>query len=239
MFNMTMVSFGGSMLDVNLEKAAFHSPEGVAALEYYVDLVRRRQVSPIPWPEPWKVDTTVTPATNGLDNAFLMANNGGVAMRPLQTFSVNAVKKFATFRWQAVLPPRRVRMASHQGGGNWYMVKAAPHRDQARELFAQLTSPEEEAIWAVSQQRLPPQRRAVEHPIYQGFLAATPELRVHWDTAQGAVGFPAVVGWTDVAPVLQRAIGEFLLGNVTPSAALQDAARQADAILEQARASAM
>jgi hypothetical protein len=46
---------------------------------------------------------------------------------------------------------------------------------------------------------------------------------------------PNVVGWNDGQPALRAAIAAALRGEVTPSAALQDAARQMDTFLAGAR----
>jgi multiple sugar transport system substrate-binding protein len=233
MYTVTLASFGGSWLDSALEKATFHKAEGQGALDWYVDLVRRRRASPFPWPADWE---TSRQFANPIVEGFLRGASGGAAVFPCQTFQTRALKTYGQgMRFQIVLPPRKVKMASHQSGGAWYLVKGAPHHQHAIEFMRHLISPEELAIWAATSVRLPPHRAAIAHPTYQELMKTIPELKIHWDTAQGAVTYPPVVGWTDCQPVVAKAIIDALQGNVTPQAALEDAARQVDAILARAR----
>jgi sn-glycerol 3-phosphate transport system substrate-binding protein len=239
MFGQALHSMGGTWLEADGRKAAFASVQGTAALEWWVDMVRRHRVSPIPWLPKWtetRQGSGSVNATNPLDEAFLAGGNEGVAMRPLQTFSVNAIKGLASFRWQAVLPPQQPKLASIQGGGNWFMVKGAPHKDTATAFLLHLADAEELALWAVDAQRLPTYKTVVSHPIYQEFLKRAPEMQVHWDTAQGSVtSSPPVVGWAEGEAALRQAILDSLEGKATPSGALREAANVMDAALSLAQ----
>jgi sn-glycerol 3-phosphate transport system substrate-binding protein len=240
MFGQVLYSMGGTFLDAAGQKATFASPQGIAALEYWVDLVQKRRVSPLPWLEAWA--TTRPPAgavkgTSPLDEAFLMGGNGGVAMRPFQTFSINQARAYATFKWVAVLPPQQPRLASAQGGGNWFMAKGARHRETGTALLAHLADAQQNAIFAVEIERLPTYKTVVAHAVYQDYLKKTPEMQVHWDTAQGAFSSsPPFVGWSDGEPALRSAIYAALQLQATPSAGLQDAARVMDDALAKGRA---
>jgi ABC-type glycerol-3-phosphate transport system substrate-binding protein len=231
MFGQVLHSFGGTWADADGRKAAFASPQGVAALEYWVDLVRRRQVSPIPWPANWMVA-----GQDARLMAFVRGADGGVAMRQFQTFVIGQLKTQPLFRWQAVLPPQQPKMASIQGTGTVYVVKGAPHKDAATAFLLHLTDPEQLALFAADYARIPTYKTVVSHPVYQEFLKRTPEMQVHAESALGAVGtVPPVLGWGDGAPALRQAILDAVSGAATPSAALRDAAAVMDSALAKAQ----
>jgi hypothetical protein len=62
-------------------------------------------------------------------------------------------------------------------------------------------------------------------------------LQTFMEAARGGSTYPGVAGWTDARVVLQTAIGKAINGEEVPKEALDDAARQADAIFAQARGS--
>ncbi len=123
-FNTILHSFGGEWTDAAGQKAAFNSPEGQAALDWLVTIVRSKQASPLPWPDEWA--TTAAPMGRGRGFA-----TGGVAMIPSESGELKSIQQAATFRWQAVVPPRRTKLASHSSAGSWYIAKGAPHHAAA------------------------------------------------------------------------------------------------------------
>jgi ABC-type glycerol-3-phosphate transport system substrate-binding protein len=232
-FGQVLYSMGGTYLDAKGERAAFAGPQGIAALEYWVDLIQKRQVSPLPWLPKWIDDSTKgdlsVPGFN--DGA-----NQGTGMRLLLTASLKGVRQGATFKWGNVPAPQQPKLASPLSGGNWFVVKGTRRPDLATALLRHLADPEQLAMYAVSIQRLPTYKSVINHKLYQEFMKSVPELQVHWDMLQGAYPkVPNVVGWNDGQPALRAAIAAALRGEVTPSAALQDAARQMDTFLAGAR----
>jgi ABC-type glycerol-3-phosphate transport system substrate-binding protein len=220
---------GGTWLDAKSEKAAFASPQGIAALEQLTDLVRRR-VAPYPFPELWTADANKDPRVE----AFVFGSNGGVAMKLFNTFERVGVKKVMTYRWSVFLPPQQPKLASAQVSGNWFLVRGAKSRENGVALLLHASSAEEMAQWGVEVQRLPCYKSAVAHPIYQAFIKQNPDMQVHWDTAQGSFSDSPPIAGFDLN-VVRKAIDDALKGTATPSAALQEAARVMDAGLERAR----
>ena len=232
-FGQVLYSFGGTYVDAAGEKATFASPQGIAALEYWVNLIQKLRVSPLPWPPKWIDDGTkgdlVVPGFND-------GSNGGAAMRLLLTASLKGVRAGATFKWTNVMAPQQPKLASSLSGGNWFQVKGTRRKDLATALLRHLADTEQLAMYAASIQRLPTYKSVINHKLYQDFMKSVPELQVHWDMLQGAYPkVPNVVGWNDGQPALRTAIGAALRGEVTPSAALQDAARQMDTALATGR----
>ena len=230
-FNTILHSFGGDWTDTAGQKAAFNGPEGQAALDWLVGIVRAKQASPLPWPDEWA--TTAAPMGRG--RGFANGASGGVAMIPSETGELRVLQQAATFRWQPVVPPRKTKLAAHSSSGSWYIAKGAPHRAAAVEWVRFACLPDQLAQFAVTSGSLPPHEAAAARPEWQEYLKSTPIYQAHLDTAKGAVTYPPVPGWSDVRAVLATAIGDALLGKATPRAALDDAARQGDAIFAQAR----
>ncbi|MBI3971644.1 MAG: extracellular solute-binding protein [Chloroflexi bacterium] len=231
-FNGILNSFGGSYVDAANQKSNFARPEGQAALEWLVTLVRNKQASPLPWPDDW-----LAPGGQlaGRGRGFVNGPNGGVAMIPLETGGLKPVEQAASFRWQVVVPPRKAKMANHASAGSWFIVKGAPHRAAAVEFIRFAMLPEELARWALEQERIPPHEAAAAHPDWQAFEKRKPAMAVFREAAKGAVTYPAIGGWGDARAAVAAAIGDALQGKATPRAALDEAARIADAALAKAR----
>jgi sn-glycerol 3-phosphate transport system substrate-binding protein len=230
-FNSILNSFGGSYVDAANQKANFAGPEGIAALEWLVNLVRSKQVSPLPWPEEW---TSSTPPM-GRGRGFLNAGSNGVAMIPLETGGLKAIEQAASFRFQLVPPPRQVKMADHASAGSWFIVKGAPHREAAVEFIRFASLPEELVRWALEQERIPPHEAAAARPEWLEYEKRKPAMAVFREAARGAVTYPAIGGWGDARAAVGKAIADSLNGVATPRGALEDAARVANASFERAR----
>jgi multiple sugar transport system substrate-binding protein len=230
-FNTLLHSYGGAWTDSAGEKAAFNGSEGQAALAWMVDLVRSKRAAPLPWPDEWASTT----APMGRGRGFANGGSGGVAMIPSESGELKSVQRAAGFRWQAVVPPRKTRAASHSSSGSWYIAKGAPHRAAAVEWVRFACLPDELARFAVTSGSLPPHEAAVARPEWQDYLRSNPVYQPYLETARGAVTYPPVPGWAEARAVLATAIGDALLGKVTPRDGLAEAARQADVLFAQAR----
>jgi ABC-type glycerol-3-phosphate transport system substrate-binding protein len=231
-FNSILNSFGGSYVDAAGEKAAFAGPAGQAALDWLVSLVRSKQVSPVPWPAEWLAQSGPLGARG---RAFAAGASGGAAMIPLETGGLKPVEQTASFRFQVVLPPRKAKMANHASAGSWFIVKGAPHRDAAVEFIRFAALPEELARWALEQERIPPHDAAAARPEWQDYEKRKPAMAIYREAAKGAVTYPAIGGWGDARAAVADAIASALQGTATPRAALEEAARLADAAFARAR----
>ena len=232
-FNAILHSFGGSWLDAAREKAAFNSPEGQAALEWMVDMVRRRQVSPWPWPDTWTAGGGLTAESRG----FSLGKDGGAAMLPYELEDLQRLEQTLSFRWQTVLPPRKKRLAAHQSGFGWFIPKGAPQMEGARTFLRVAAQPETLARWSLDQSRLPTHEAAAARPEWQARLKEKPVLQTHLEAAKNGSTYPGISGWTDARNALAQAIGRVLSGEAAPKAALDEAARQADTVFAQTRGS--
>jgi ABC-type glycerol-3-phosphate transport system substrate-binding protein len=141
----------------------------------------------------------------------------------------------ASFRWQLVAPARKTRVANHASAGSWFIVKGAPHRAAAVEFIRFAALPEELARWALEQERIPPHEAAAARPEWQEYEKRKPVMAVYREAARSAVTYPAIGGWGDARAAVGEAIGNALIGKATPRAALEDAARVADAAFAKAR----
>ena len=76
---------------------------------------------------------------------------------------------------------------------------------------------------------------AAAHPEWQAFEKRKPAVAVFREAAKGAVTYPAIGGWGDARTAVATAIGDAPQGKATPKAALEEAARVADAAFAKAR----
>jgi multiple sugar transport system substrate-binding protein len=231
-FNGILNCFGGSYVDAANQKSNFAGPEGQTALEWLVALVRGKQASPLPWPEEWLASGA---QLAGRSRGFANGPDGGAAMIPLETGGLKPLEQAVSFRWQLVVPPRKAKTANHASAGSWFIVKGAPHRPAAVEFIRFAMLPEELARWALEQERIPPHEAAAAHPEWQAFEKRKPVMAVFREAARGAVTYPAIGGWGDARAAVASAVGDALQGKATPRAALEEAARLADASFAKAR----
>jgi ABC-type glycerol-3-phosphate transport system substrate-binding protein len=231
-FNTMLHSFGGAWLDASGTKAAFNSPAGQGALEWMVDIFRRRQLSPWPWPAAW---TAGGGPLGGRNLAFQLANAGGAAMVVHELEDLPRLEANIAFPWQVVQPPRKTKNAAHQSGFSWFIPRGARQLDGATAFLRTAALPESLARWSLDQGRLPTHEAAAVRPEWQARLKEKPIMQAYLNAAKVGSTYPGIAGWTDARSVLAAAIGQAINGDATPKAALDDAARQADAIFEQAR----
>jgi ABC-type glycerol-3-phosphate transport system substrate-binding protein len=231
-FNSILHSFGGRWTDAEGKKAAFQGPEGIAALEWMVDVIYRKKASPVPWPDNWLASTTPEPSLF----AFTLGSNGGVAMMRSESGAyTNLVNAMGTMPWEQVVFPRKVRQAAHQSAGSWFLVKGAPHREAAVETLRIMSLPEVVAQWSATVQSLPATLPGAAHATYQAFLRQNPRFNTYWEAAKHGVTYGGAVGFGDLRVAVAEAVASAITGEVSARDALTEAARKADAGMARAR----
>ncbi len=234
-FNTILHSFGGDWLDATGTVAAFNSPQGMAALEWFIDVFHRKQVAPFPFSAAWGA-ASGSPFT-GRDRGFQLANSGGTAMTTYELESLVKYQQNLPFRWTTVLQPKKKKNAHHQSGFSWFIPRGAPHPDAATAFLRVAALPETLARFSLDESRLATHEAAFARSEWQAQLKQQPVLQTFWEAAKGGSTYPGIAGWTDARAVLAQAIGRAVGGEVAAQPALDEAARQANAIFAQARGS--
>lgn len=210
--------FGGDLYNEDVTEAAFNSEAGVEALTWMVDLVRNEHS-----PRDVGQDAENVAFQNG-DNAFIW---NGIWM-------INAYKEIPDLEWGvAPLPQIGTERAAWASSHNFVIMRQRsqdPNRLQASKVFINWIT-ENSLEWAKAGQ-IPARKSVRESQEFQSleeqsiFAEQVPYL--HFP--------PAVPGIGDVqAQALEPAVNEAVLLRKEPEQALNDAANQANQLLEQNR----
>jgi multiple sugar transport system substrate-binding protein len=222
-FTIHLASRGGQLLD-DQGRPAFYSPEGEAALCYYLDLIHTYRVTQ---PLPWEYDSVASGEFYASGRAAMMWNwIGFLSVADLPSMSKIPGRTQATMLPSGEGPRgRAVSLIVY-----WVMTIAAGSRDPdaAWALLRHLATPEMDAITAeeggsgtrLSTWRSPTIRR--QFPYY----AIVEDIHQHVET------MPAIAQYPAFNDVLNNMLDAAVQGRESVSDALRHASRQAEAILE-------
>lgn len=132
-----------------------------------------------------------------------------------------------------VMPiPSGARQATSTGGENLFLFKSTPEREAAALTFMDYVLSEEfQTEWAIGTGYLPVNLRSRQSQGYQDFVAQQPSVDVFLEQAPHGRSRPIFPGYSRISENLGRAIEAVLLGEATPEAALEEAQRRLDLIL--------
>ena len=198
----------------------FDDPEVVEALEFWRALSVEHGVMP---------EGTVEWGT--LRQAFL---EGQTAMMWHSTGNLTAVRTNAEFDFGVAMLPKRERLGSPTGGGNFYIFKdASPEEQQAAlELIKFMTSPEQAAKWSIETGYMGVSPAAYETEALQAYTDEFPPALVARDQLEHAVAEFSTYETARVREGLNNAIQAALTGTKSPEEALGEAQAAADRLLE-------
>jgi ABC-type glycerol-3-phosphate transport system substrate-binding protein len=231
-FGSALWSFGGDWADRATEAIAFHKPEGVAALDAWVNLSYKLRVAPMSEPADWKElpgDKEVTAFSSGLSAvAYCFSTN----IRGYQQAN-------PSFKWTTVHMPRKTKGGSHFFAFGWYIPQGAKQRDGATEFIRLASLPEHIAPWNIASYGMVTRKSAAEQSSWRDHLRSQPLLAPFSDALSYARTYPSIAGWQDVLVGeggLAQMVAKARMGEVTPPQALEEAARVGAAALERAKA---
>jgi ABC-type glycerol-3-phosphate transport system substrate-binding protein len=210
---------GGDFLTPDGKRAAFNSPAGVAALQYYVDLIRKYKVCP---PEGISSAAASVPlfaagqAAQEINNQFAIKNvlkyskdfglkDVGVAMPPTAGKPVVAVYT------------------------DWLAMSAqSRHKELAWELMKFLTRPDNLIAYNETQYFIPPIRSAAS----SDYVKNTPFMPFFMKAMEEhGRSLPPIPEWFEMRAGLKTAVDQALFGDKTAKQALDEYARQVDKMI--------
>lgn len=182
-------AFGGDLVDTSAKRAIFNGPEGVAAMEYYVDLVRLGLAS----------RATAEYNQDQADAAFI---NGNVAMAFMGPWNIADIEvENPSLHYGVVEPPAGpAGRAAFSGGSNLVILKASPHQEAAKQWIQFLLRPENLVAYTRDLSKmLPATLEAFADPYYEtgvwqvfktalGYATAYPPLAVWGDIENAVMG---------------------------------------------------
>ena len=209
---------GGQILSSNHKQALFNSPAGIANLTL--------------WQQMANVDHSVylDPTASKAEPLFTSGHLAMFVSGPWEVPTLNQAK----VDWADVQLP--AANGSHQtvsGPDNWVVFNNGPARVAAAVTFLKwLTAPQQELTWMMGSGSLPIRPSIVKLPGYQQYLKKYPGIGPMADNLVNAKeAMPALPQWPRVVDALGNGIASVLLGRANPKAALDQAAQQADTIL--------
>ena len=209
---------GGQILSPDHKKALFNSPAGVANLTL--------------WQQMATVDHSVylDPTATKAEPLF---TSGHLAMFVSGPWEVQVLNQ-AKVNWADVQLP--AANGSHQtvsGPDNWVIFNNGSARVAASITFLEwLTAPQQELTWMMESGSLPIRPSILKLPGYQQFLKKYPGIGPMADNLVNAKeAMPTLPQWPRIVDALGNGIASVLLGRAAPAAALNQAAQQADTLL--------
>jgi multiple sugar transport system substrate-binding protein len=184
------------------------TPEAIAALQFWQDLVRDGSA-------------VLSQPERGYELTQFLA--GRVAMQLTGPWTLRQLN--ATGVDYGVIPiPGNPEPATSLGGENLFVFKTTPRRQQAAlEFAAWVLSEEFQTTWALGTGYLPVNLQSRQSQEYQAFVQAHPVLEVFLEQATVGRSRPILPDYSRLSDALGRAIEAVLLGKSDPRTALQDA----------------
>ncbi|MHC5737381.1 ABC transporter substrate-binding protein [Nostoc sp.] len=126
--------------------------------------------------------------------------------------------------------PANVGQATVTGGGNLYVMKTIPAREQAALKFLEYVLSEEfQKEWSIGTGFLPVNLKAAQSEAYQQFINQKPWLKIFMEQIPLAGARPIIAGYSRLSDSLGRAIEATLLGE-SPEKALKTAQERLEII---------
>ena len=207
---------GGNFLNSQNAAAAFNSPQGVKALQYWVDLVNKDKVSSVaPWGQFGRGDA-----------AMVMDGSWMTQFYPEQIdFQLGS----APFPF-----PKGMKPATNMGGEQIFAFKGDPATTQAAWDFINwFSSTPVQIQWDRMTGFMPVKKSVASAPSYRNWVSNTrPLLQPFVDSMTYAHPRPPVPQYSQVSDRLATAVQEALTGRATAKAALDHAAQDVNTILK-------
>jgi multiple sugar transport system substrate-binding protein len=225
-FNAWLYSRGGQQLDESGRQAVFNGPEGVESLA----LVRRLLDSGLAWRPEDPYGDYVAFAGGQAAFAFSSTGNSPLYVDAYEGAVRNGV---SPFDWrQTMIPQANLDSpATVLYGTDFFILKSDPERERAAwRLIHWFTDTAQTARWASGLEAMPVRASALS--VMTDTLEAYPFFQAQvQDILPYGRPEPAVAGELEVRDILYTAIVSVTQGYVDPQTALDQAAREANAIL--------
>lgn len=223
MFQALAIQNGKELMSNDGQTTYFEDPKVVETLEFWKSLSAEHGIMP---------EGTVEWGT--LRQAFL---EGKTAMMWHSTGNLTAVKNNATFDFGVAMLPRKVRLGSPTGGGNFYLFKdsTAKEREAAMKLIRFMTAPDQAAKWSIRTGYMGVSPAAYDTPALKAYVSEFPPALVARDQLEHAVAEFSTFETARVREGLNNAIQAALTGQKDSAEALGEAQAAAERLLRDYR----
>jgi len=218
-FSQFLFQNGGSLLSDDLAKAAFNSPEGVAALQFQMDLAA--DGTGLYWSD---ADGDLLPAI--VDGRVAMFSDGPYYMGLLRSGAPDLSGK-----WKVAVHPYSKQPGSYLGGTGLSIPASSRHQQAAWLLAAFMLRPEQqERVFTVTG-AAPATLAALGGPALtkpDPYFGGQQPFEVFREVMAGATHFPYVAAWSKIDTIIGENLDAALVGTTTAQEALDAAAKAVD-----------
>src|SRR5438552_592934 len=215
-------SQGGDALSADLSKAGFNTPQGIAAVQYQVDLALADKTAVITQGFDWQ-----NPFAQG-KVAFAVSTS---VSRPFIEQAMPADKKFRV--GMAPLPAGPKGASTDLFGNNLVIFSKAPADDQRGAwLFMKwLTETDQTVAWSLASGYMPLRDSARNSTAFKSAADQDDRLLVAINALKDAHGIPGSPDWQKIQPVLGDMVTKALLGQANAKDAIAEAEKKVNDIL--------
>jgi sn-glycerol 3-phosphate transport system substrate-binding protein len=219
LFQGLAIENGVNLMNTAGTEVYYDKPEVIAALQYWVDLVKKDKVHP---------EGIVEWGTTPKD--FFEKK---VAMVWTTTGNLTNVKNNAKFDFGVAMLPASKQRGSPTGGGNFYLFKKSTpqQREAAFKFIKWVTTPQRAAQWGIDTGYVAVRADAWDTPVMKQYVAGFPAAAVARDQLPYAKAELSTHDNQRVTKALNDGLQAALTGTKTPEAAMKDAQREAERIL--------
>ncbi|MFN7948296.1 MAG: ABC transporter substrate-binding protein [Blastocatellia bacterium] len=209
---------GGEILTPDKKSAAFNSPAGVAALDFWRALL-----------DDGVANFSETDAGYKPDNILA----GRIAMTINGPWNYAALKEQKDAEIGVFALPRMARAATNIGGESLFLFKTDARRERAAwEFMKFVMSPDFQVDWAMNTGYLPVAKSAANDPRYQAFLQANPFIRAYNDQMPVGRTRPSIPQYPALSQTLGKYLEAALYGKLSSKDALDRAAAEVNSLLQ-------
>jgi multiple sugar transport system substrate-binding protein len=210
---------GGQIIDPETYRAAFNREEGVAALQFMVDLIHEYKVAP------------PGTASNDVNEIIDLFVSGKIAMWANGPWYIGIMKNtYPDVVVTVAVMPKEVTQGSIAGGTAFCISSQSEHPDEAWRFIEYMTSDENLTEWALVFEHVPPNVAGFEHEFFDDpSMAAAVAQSLSPDTI-AANHFPET---DQLNQIMRTYLQAAYLQEMTPQEALDAAAAEWDEILAQ------
>jgi len=219
-----IIQAGGDLADPDGKWVKFNSPQAERAVQFILDLQNTYKVHP-----PGASSEAFWDQTS---QDFIQQK---VAMMYLSTGAMTFIRKNATFQWGAAFMPGDKRYGAPTGGGSFYIFKKTPpeHQKAAWTFIRWMTEPATAARWTIGTGYVPIRKSELSLPAFREYLKIAPQALTATEQLRYAGEQMTIHEVDRVGLLLVTAVQAAQTGRLTVKAALDQAQRDATAILSQ------
>ncbi|MFO7908517.1 ABC transporter substrate-binding protein [Halomonas sp. BLK-85] len=219
MFQALAFQNGHRLMSDDGTEVYFNDPAAVEALEYWVSLSQEHNAMP---------EDTIEWGT--LRQNFLEEST---AMMWHSTGNLTAVRQQADFDFGVAMLPMKTQRGSPTGGGNFYLFKDSTDEEKraAMTFIRWMTSPERAADWSIETGYMGVSPDAYATDALEEYVESFPPAAVASNQLEHATAELSTYQGGRVRRALDNAVQAALTGDMSPQEALDQAQREADAVL--------